>query len=204
VVGLFNQLTGSTEPPAGTFRRLVVSPANLIDELIRRIDREISHVAAGRPGLIRAQLNGLEDPEIITALYRASTGGVTVQLIVRGLCALRPGVAGLSERITVKSVLGRYLEHQRIVHFGNGGSDDYLIGSADWRPRNLRRRVEVLVPVARRDLKARLGRTLDLLWSEPLAWELDPDGHYSRPAPAVGHRHVHQTLGEGESGSVVR
>lgn len=204
VVALFNQLTGSTEPPTGAFRRLAISPANLIAELVRRIDREIKHVADGRPGLIRAQLNGLEDPEIIAALYRASTGGVTVRLIVRGLCALRPGVAGLSERITVKSVLGRYLEHQRIVHFGNGGADDYLIGSADWRPRNLRRRVEVLTPVTRRDLKARLGQILDLLWAETLAWELDPDGHYVRPAPEVGHQHVHHTLGEGALGSVVR
>ena len=199
VMALFNQLTGSTEGPAGSYRRLVVSPINAVDELKRRITREQQHVAEGRPGRIRAQLNGLEDPEMIEALYRASEAGVTVELIIRGLCALRPGVDGLSDRIRVKSVLGRYLEHQRIVHFGNGGADEYLIGSADWRPRNLRRRVEVLVPVVRRDLKARLGEILDALWAEPSAWELDADGRYQRTAPEPGRRHVHELLAREES-----
>ncbi len=195
IVDLFNQLTGSTDAPAGTFRRLLVSPATTVPELLKRIDREVRHVEAGRRGRVRAQVNGLEDPEIIGALYRASQAGVDVELIVRGLCALRPGVPGLSERIRVKSILGRYLEHQRIFHFENGGSDDYLIGSADWRPRNLRRRVEVLVPVARRDLKASLGRILDLLWTEPAAWDLDEDGRYTRSEPVAGRRHVHERLG---------
>ena len=202
VVDLFNQLTGSTRAPSGTFRRLLVSPATTLPELLKRFEREARHVEAGRRGRIRAQVNGLEDPEVIAALYRASQAGVEVDLIVRGLCALRPGVPGLSERIRVKSILGRYLEHQRIFHFENGGADDYLIGSADWRPRNLRRRVEVLVPVARRDLKAGLGRILDRLWAEPAAWVLDEDGRYQRVAPAPGQRHVHEVLG-GESVTVV-
>jgi polyphosphate kinase len=202
VVDLFNQLTGSSRAPGGTFRRLLVSPATTLPELLKRIEREIRHVEAGRRGRIRAQVNGLEDPEMVEALYRASGAGVEVELIVRGLCALRPGVPGLSDRIRVKSILGRYLEHQRIFHFENGGADDYLIGSADWRPRNLRRRVEVLTPVTRRDLKARLGGILDLLWDEPAAWSLDQDGHYHRAAPARGQRHVHEVLG-GESVVVV-
>jgi polyphosphate kinase len=194
-VDVFNQLTGSTQAPGGTFRRLLVSPATTLPELLKRIEREVRHVEAGRRGRIRAQVNGLEDPEMIAALYRASGAGVEIDLIVRGLCALRPGVAGLSERIRVKSILGPYLEHQRIFHFENGGSDDYLIGSADWRPRNLRRRVEVLTPVTRRDLKAGLGRILDLLWAEPAAWDLDQDGQYTRTVPVPGQRHVHDLLG---------
>lgn len=193
-VDLFNQLTGSTHEPSGTFRRLLVSPVSTVPELLKRIDREIAHVAAGRGGRIRAQLNGLEDPEMIGALYRASEAGVTVELIIRGLCALRPRLPGLSGNIRVRSVLGRYLEHQRIVHFGNGGADDYLIGSADWRPRNLRRRVEVMAPVIRRDLKARLGTILDRMWAEPAGWELGPEGEYRRPVPEPEHRHVHEAL----------
>jgi polyphosphate kinase len=197
VVDLFNQLTGSTRAPSGSFRRLLVAPATTLPELLKRFEREARHVEAGRRGRIRAQVNGLEDPEVIAALYRASRAGVEVDLIVRGLCALRPGVEGLSERIRVKSVLGRYLEHQRIFHFENGGADDYFIGSADWRPRNLRRRVEVLAPVIRRDLKAKLGRILDRLWAEPAAWLLDEDGRYHRVAPAPGQRHVHEELAAG-------
>jgi len=202
VVDLFNQLTGSTQAPEGAFRRLLVSPSTTLPELLKRFEREVRHVEAGRRGRIRAQINGLEDPEVIGALYRASVAGVEVDLIVRGLCALRPGVPGLSERIRVRSILGRFLEHQRIFHFENAGADDYLIGSADWRPRNLRRRVEVLAPVTRRDLKARLGRILDLLWAEPSAWILDEDGHYLRTVPEPGQRHVHDVLG-GDPVSVV-
>jgi polyphosphate kinase len=194
-VDLFNQLTGSTREPSANFRRLLVSPGSTVPELLKRLEREIGHVAAGRGGRIRAQLNGLEDPEMIAALYRASEAGVQVELIIRGLCALRPQIPGLSSNVRVKSVLGRYLEHQRIVHFGNGGADEYFIGSADWRPRNLRRRVEVMAPVARRDLKARLGGVLDAMWAESSAWELGPDGDYLRTPPEPGHRHVHEVFG---------
>jgi polyphosphate kinase len=193
-VDLFNQLTGSTEGPAGEARRLLVSPHGTLPGLLSRVDREIAHVRAGRPGVVRAQINGLEDPEVVNALYRASAEGVTVDLVVRGLCVLRPGVAALSERIRVRSVLGRFLEHQRIFHFGNGGLDDYLIGSADLRPRNLRRRVEVLVPVTRRDLKSRLGGLLDGLLTEPQAWDLDGDGRYRRGATAASGEHLHDRL----------
>ena len=193
---LFNQLMGSTQAPAGATRRLLISPHGAVPQLLARINREIEHQEAGRRGRIRVQVNGLEDPELIAALYRASSAGVEIDLLVRGLCVLRPGVAGLSERIRVTSVLGRFLEHQRIYHFGNGGVDEYLIGSADLRPRNLRRRVEVLAPVERRDLKARLSEILDRLLAEPTAWRLDSEGRYSRSPAAPGHRHVHDLMME--------
>ncbi len=193
---LFNQLTGSTQAPVGPMRRLLVSPAGTVPGLLSRIQREIEHHEAGRPGRIRIQVNGIEDPEVISALYLASSAGVDIDLVVRGLCVLRPGVPGLSDRIRVRSVLGRFLEHQRIYHFGNGGLDEYLIGSADLRPRNLRRRVEVLAPVERRDLKARLSRMLDDLLAEPTGWILDSEGRYARPPVVAGRRHVHELLME--------
>ena len=193
---LFNQLMGSTQAPAATTRRLLVSPNGTVPGLLARIRREIEHQDAGRAGRIRIQVNGLEDPEIVAALYRASAAGVEIDLLIRGLCVLRPGVPGLSERIRVTSVLGRFLEHQRIYHFGNGGLDEYLIGSADLRPRNLRRRVEVLAPVERRDLKERLGLTLDKLLAEPTAWTLDSEGRYTRPAAPAAGRHVHDLMME--------
>ncbi len=197
---LFNQLMGSTQAPVGTTRRLLVSPNGAVPGLLARIAREIDHHEAGRGGRIRIQVNGLEDPEIVAALYRASSAGVDIDLLVRGLCVLRPGFAGLSDRIRVTSVLGRFLEHQRIYHFGNGGLDEYLIGSADLRPRNLRRRVEVLVPVERRDLKARLGQILDQLLSEPSAWVLDSEGRYARGPLGSEHRHVHDLMMESPLG----
>jgi len=140
-------------------------------------------------------MNGVEDPEIVAALYRASAAGVKVELVVRTLCALRPGVQGVSEGITVRSILGRFLEHERIYHFGNGGQDEYLIGSADWRPRNLRRRVEVVAPVAEPALTARLDTLLTALLAEPSAWTLRSDGTWVRGArPSAEHPHLHDRL----------
>ncbi len=180
---LFNELTGSSRPPRGGLRNLLVAPADLLDRLLAMIERETAHARAGRRARIRAKLNGLADSTVAQALYKASQAGVDVDLVVRGICTLRPGVPGLSERIRVVSILGRFLEHARIYHFANGGDDaeEYYIGSADWRPRNLRRRVEVVVPVF--DPAAR--RTLDgILTAEliaPAAWLLRPDGGYDRP-----------------------
>ena len=192
---LFNQLTGSSRAPGSNYRRLLVAPATLLTGLLARIDREIAHAAAGRGGLIRAQLNGLEDPEVVAALYRASTAGVEVELVVRTLCVLRPGVPGISDRIRVRSVLGRFLEHGRIYHFGNGGQAEYLIGSADWRPRNLRRRVEVVTPVRAPALAARLDALLTELLSEPSAWLLGSDGTYARSgSPGPERPHLHDRL----------
>ncbi|MGH7562231.1 MAG: polyphosphate kinase 1, partial [Gemmatimonadales bacterium] len=192
---LFNQLTGSSRAPGSSYRKLLVAPATMLSGMLERIEREMAHVAAGRPGLIRAQLNGLEDPEVIAALYRASTAGVDILLSVRGLCVLRPGVRGFSDRIRVGSVLGRFLEHARIYHFGNGGEDEYLIGSADWRPRNLRRRVEVVTPVSAPALAARLDQLLSSILGEPSAWTLAPDGTYARSArPTADVPHLHERL----------
>ncbi|HEX7023534.1 MAG TPA: polyphosphate kinase 1, partial [Gemmatimonadales bacterium] len=192
---LFNQLTGSSRAPGSSFRTLLVAPATMLQGFLERIDREIQHARAGRGGLIRAQLNGLEDPDIVAALYRAGDAGVRVELVIRGLCILRPGVRGVSDRIRITSVLGRFLEHERIYHFGNGGDSEYLIGSADWRPRNLRRRVEVVTPVRAPALVSRLDALLTALLTEPSAWQLGPDGTYVRQArPGPAHPHLHDRL----------
>jgi polyphosphate kinase len=185
VHALFNELTGSSHAPKVDLRHLMVAPTDLLERLLALIDREAAHARAGRPARIRAKLNALSDSTVIQALYRASQAGVEIDLVVRGICTLRPGVPGLSERIRVVSILGRVLEHARIYHFTNGGgaAEEYYIGSADWRPRNLRRRVEVVVPVY--DQAAREG--LDQLLTDELhatgSWLLRPDGGYDRPKP---------------------
>jgi polyphosphate kinase len=183
---LFNQLTGSSRAPAGSFRRIAVAPEGLLPWLLEHIDREIEHAQAGRPARIRAKLNGIADSEVARALYRASRAGVTIELIVRGLCILRPGIPGHSERIRVVSRLGRFLEHARIYHFGNGGQDEYYIGSADWRPRNLRMRVEVVAPVADPGARATLDELLTRELADPEVWELDSDGSYHRAGAGGG------------------
>ena len=185
---LFNELSGSSRPPQTAFRRILVAPTYLAKRLVELIEREAAHARAGggRGARIRAKLNGLADPEIVAALYRASQAGVDVELVVRGVCTLRPGVVGLSERIHVVSVLGRFLEHARIYHFANGDDAEYYIGSADWRPRNLRHRVEVVTPVRDGAARARLDAILRAELEDPTAWDLDPDGSYHRRAPAPG------------------
>src|SRR6266581_3444117 len=183
---LFNELSGSSRPPQTAFRRILVSPNYLANRLIELIDREAAHARAGQAAWIRAKLNGLADPEVITALYRASQAGVDVGLVVRGVCTLRPGVVGLSERIRVISVLGRFLEHARIYAFANGDAAEYYIGSADWRPRNLRHRVEVVTPVRDAACRNRLDAILSAELDDPTAWDLDPDGVYHRRAPSLG------------------
>src|SRR5258708_2707055 len=147
------------------------------------IARETAHAPAGRPARIRAKLNGLADSTVAQALYKASQAGVDIDLVVRGICTLRPGVPGLSERIRVVSILGRFLEHARIYHFANGGGDaeEYYIGSADWRPRNLRRRVEIVVPVFDAAARASLDNILTGQLAAPPAWLLPPGGGDDRP-----------------------
>ena len=174
----FNQLTGSSRAPGAALRRLLVAPEHLLPGLLERIGREADHARAGRPARIRAKLNGLDDPEIIRALYEASQAGVEMDLVVRGLCTLKPGVAGLSDRIRIRSIVGRFLEHARIYHFADNGADEYLIGSADWRSRNLRRRVEVLATVLDPACRARLDQILTRELEDPSAWLLAPDGSY--------------------------
>ena len=179
---LFNELTGSSRAPRAAFRRLLVAPTNMLDRFLALIAREAEHARAGRGGRIRAKLNGLADCSVIGALYRASQAGVDVRLVVRGVCMLRPGVPGLSERIKVVSVLGRFLEHARIYHFGNGGAPEYYIGSADWRPRNLRRRIEVVTPVDDAAARERLDGILERELADSDAWSLASDGSYARGA----------------------
>ena len=180
---LFNELSGSSRPPESAYRQLLVAPNYLLPRFLAMIDREAQHVRAGRGGLIRAKINGLSDRDIIVALYRSAQAGVEVALSVRGLCLLRPDVRGLSERIRVVSVLGRFLEHARVFHFANGGAPEYYIGSADWRPRNLRRRVEVVTPVRDADNRRRLDEILTADLEHPAAWELRSDGTYERRRP---------------------
>ncbi len=153
----------------------VTAPGQLLPRILEMIQGEAGHARAGRPGRIRAKLNGLDDPEVIRALYEASRAGVQIDLIVRGICRLIPGVPGVSENIRVISILGPLLEHGRAMHFGNGGADRYFIGSADWRSRNLRRRVEVFVPVEGAACVRRLDTALSQELEDPTAWEFLPD-----------------------------
>jgi polyphosphate kinase len=160
------------------FAHLLVAPFNMRGRFLQLIEREIRHAREGRGGHIRVKMNGLADPDLIATLYRASREGVKIELAVRGICCLRPGVQGLSENISVVSILGRFLEHPRIFHFGNAGSSEFYIGSADWRPRNLIRRVEVVVPVFQPEHRDRLDAILSEDLSSPEAWEMQPDGSY--------------------------
>jgi polyphosphate kinase len=191
---LFNELSGSSLPPASRYRRLVVAPTRMLATFLALIEREAEHVRAGRAGRVRAKLNGLTDPDIIAVLYRASEAGVAIDLLVRAMCTLRPGVPGLSSRIRVVSGAGRFLEHARIYHFGNGGDDEYYLGSADWRPRNLRRRVEVATPVTDPACRQRLDEILTIELNDPTAWDLDADGAYHRRSAASAAGSAQQQL----------
>ena len=182
---LFNYLTGYGRP--GTYRRIVVAPEGMRPWVLGQIAEE---AALGELGRITIKVNGLTDPEVIDALYSASQAGVRIDLIVRGVCCLRPGVPGLSERITVRSIMGRFLEHSRIFRFGEPGGHRpvrYTIGSGDLMERNLDRRIEVLVPVLDQKLQSRLEETIGLnLADDANAWILAPDGSWERAAPVLG------------------
>jgi polyphosphate kinase len=182
---VFNYLTAETE--SDSYAPLLVAPLNLADRLVALIDREAAHAKAGRPAAIIAKMNGLIDRRTVEALYGASQAGVEIDLIVRGMCSLRPGVKGWSEQIRVRSVVGRFLEHSRIFCFTNGGKEEMYCGSADWMPRNLVERCEVLFPVAQPDLHKRLREEIlaAYLADNTKARLLQPDGEYVR-APKVG------------------
>nr|WP_236671538.1 RNA degradosome polyphosphate kinase [Streptomyces sp. 7-21] len=178
---LFNRLSGYSR--RDSYRRLLVAPRTLREGLIARIRREAEHHRAGRPAAIRIKLNALVDEAVIDALYRASQAGVPVDIWVRGICALRPGVPGLSETIRVRSVLGRFLEHSRVYAFANGGDSEVWLGSADLMHRNLDRRIEVLVRVTDPGHRASLTRLLATGTSDRTAsWHLGPDGRWTRHA----------------------
>jgi polyphosphate kinase len=176
----FNELTSSELPPDRRFRRLLVAPNSLVPELERMIEREAQHARAGRPARIQAKMNGLADQKVVLALYRAAQAGVPIDLVVRSICTLRPGLPGLSDRIHVRSILGRLLEHARIFYFENAGQSEYFIGSADWRARNLRRRVEVVAPVDDPAARTVLRSILDAQLGDPRAWVLRADGAFER------------------------
>jgi polyphosphate kinase len=180
---LFNYLTGYGELPQ--WRKLVVAPSRLQNFFLEKIQGEIAHQQAGREGRIIAKLNGLLEPAVVQALYQASQAGVRIELVCRGICALRPGIPGISEHIRVVSIVDRFLEHSRVFYFANGGDPLVYIGSADWMDRNLSRRVEVVFPIEQAELKHRLiGEVLATVLADNVkARELLADGTY-RPVEA--------------------
>ncbi len=181
----FNYLTGYSRQKH--YRKLVVSPVNLREKLTELIERETGHAKAGRPARIVAKLNRLADANIIQCLYEASQAGVSIDLIIRGICMLRPGVAGLSENIRVRSIVGRFLEHSRIMYFANDDKEELYIGSADWMVRNLDHRVEVVCPVDDPELRNYLKRVLDVYLRDNLnARQLSADGCYKRVSRGAG------------------
>ena len=191
---LFNSLTGFSRQRE--FRRLLVAPVNMRDRFIELMEREAAIARAGRPARIILKMNSLVDAPSIQALYAASEAGVEIDLIVRGICCLRPGMPGISERIRVISIIGRFLEHSRLWYFGNDGAEEYYIGSADWMPRNFDRRVEAVAPVTGPALHQRLAALFQAcLTDNRQAWELAPDGSWRQRRPGgEPERAIHRTL----------
>jgi polyphosphate kinase len=177
----FNALTGYSDPPR--MRKLVMSPTQMRDRVLKLIERETRRAMDGQPALIRAKMNALVDERVIEALYRASGAGVRIRLNVRGICVLRPGVKGLSENIDVVSIVGRFLEHARLYHFHNAGEDEVYLSSADWMPRNLDRRIELMAPIEAPDCRRRALDALDVLFKDNVKgrW-LAADGTWKVPA----------------------
>ncbi len=183
---LFNYLTGYGELPQ--WRKLVVAPSRLQAFFLEKFEQEIRFQESGKGGRIIAKMNGLLEPAVVQGLYRASQAGVRIDLICRGICALRPGIPGISETIRVRSIIDRFLEHSRIFYFGNGNDPQVYIGSADWMDRNLSRRVEVVWPIEQPDLKQRLINEIlaTSLGDNTKAREMQPDGTWKRVVPALG------------------
>ena len=196
----FNLLSGYFESPA--WKKLAVAPYDLREQLYSSIDREISVAKAGKKAVIIAKMNSLLDRHVIDRLYEASQAGVIVRLIVRGICVLRPGVAGLSENISVHSIVGRFLEHSRLFYFYNDGAEDVFISSADWMPRNLNERIELLVPVEYGPHKERIKEILRLNYEDNVNGHImDQNGEYTyladnRTGPAVNAQETFQQLAE--------
>lgn len=191
---VFLQITGSSQ--VQQLRRLWQSPFTLLDNVLAAIAREAEHARNGKPARVWARVNALLEPTVIEALYSASQAGVEIRLLVRGACMLRPGVKGLSDNIRVRSTIGRFLEHSRVFYFHNGGDAEVYISSADWMERNLRRRVEIAVPLLDNKIKAQVIREgLRVQWQHPgNAWEMDSDGNYHRPRGSRSRLSCHQVL----------
>jgi polyphosphate kinase len=184
VAAFFNLLTGYSESVG--WSRLSIAPTGLRQRCIDLIEREIQVSTPDRPGLIMAKVNSLQDAETIRALYRASQAGVEVKLNIRGICCLRPGIEGVSENITVTSIVDRYLEHARIFYFRNGGHEEVYLSSADWMRRNLSKRLEILFPLVDPKLRARAVELLGTFFADNVkAKRLLPDGSYE-PVPRQG------------------
>jgi polyphosphate kinase len=183
---LFNYLTGYCELPQ--WRKLIVAPSRLQAFMLEKIDQEAANQRSGKGGRIVAKINGLLEPAIVQALYRASQAGVSIDIICRGICALRPGIPGISENVRVTSIVDRFLEHSRIYYFANGGDSQVYIGSADWMDRNLSRRVEVVFPIEQPELKGRLiNEILAISLADNVkSRQLLPDGSYRRIRPEQG------------------
>jgi polyphosphate kinase len=202
LVELFNYLTGFSKQQS--FRKLLVAPVTLRKGIEERIRREIEHARAGRGGHIRAKMNALVDPAIIALLYEASQAGVRIELVVRGMCCLVPGLPGVSDTISVVSVIGRFLEHSRLYWFGNGGEAELFIGSADWMGRNLDRRVEALTPIEAPELRQRLEQLLALyLGDNASAWDMQHDGQFRLRQPEGEQLVVQRQLMEHWRGGVL-
>jgi polyphosphate kinase len=190
---LFNALTGFSRQRL--YRKLIMAPASMRSRFLEMIEREAKHAAEGRGGRIIAKMNAIVDPEIIEALYDASRAGVQIDLIVRGICCLRPGVEGVSDHIRVISIVGRFLEHSRVFYFRNAGEEEFYFGSADWMPRNFDRRVEAVAPVEDPDLHERLRSLLDTCLNDNRqAWDLQPDGSYVQRHPNGEPEHSAQAM----------
>jgi polyphosphate kinase len=199
---LFNVLTGFASPLG--YRRLIIAPRGMRSRFLEMIRREIAHAREGRPARILGKMNALVDPDIISALYEASQAGVTIDLIVRGICCLRPGLVGISDRIRVISIIGRFLEHSRAFYFFNGGAEEVYIGSADWMPRNLDRRIEAVAPVGDPSHRQTVRDLLQLMLQDNRqAWDLLPDGTYRQRHPSAeeGERATHRLLVEAVRGA---
>jgi polyphosphate kinase len=176
---VFNMLSGYSEPPV--WNKLMVAPIWMKDRFVRLIEREAENARQGKDARIVAKMNSLCDPVIIKALYEASEAGVKIDLIVRGICCLKTGIKGVSENITVRSIVGNFLEHSRIFYFYNDGFEDVYMGSADWMPRNLDKRVEITFPVEDEELKAEVIDILRAQLADTLkAHIMQPDGHYEK------------------------
>ncbi len=177
------QLTSLTETTE--LVKILTAPFTIFDALVEKLEREIEHAKAGSKTRIIAKLNALTEPQIIDKLYEASSAGVKIDLIVRGICSLRPGIPGLSENIHVRSIVGRFLEHSRVYYFKNNGKEEYYCSSADWMARNFFRRNEACFPVRQKPLKQRLMKDLELFLADNCqSWVLRGDGSYQQLQPA--------------------
>ena len=175
----FNLISGYSDPPI--WNKFIVAPLNLREKIMELIDREIEFAKQGEEAHIIGKMNSLLDKEVIAKLYEASAAGVRIDLIVRGICTLRPGIAGVSDNITVRSVVGRFLEHHRLFYFRNGGNESLFLSSADWMPRNLNERVELMIPIEDKRHKERVKGILDLYLEDTLkAHIMRADGSYRK------------------------